>query len=172
MILYRACVIVLVGIFAGAAYSTWHAPIVLEPKAPEPIASTQAAPTQAGVAASDAGQPLGLDLTLAQAHSLFTQGVSFIDARHRDEFEAGHVQGAFHMEASEFLSGKTPVALGFLDTQQPVIVYCGGGACDASKNLVVLLQQAGFTRCHIMHDGYPAWKDAGHPTAAGKPEYE
>jgi rhodanese-related sulfurtransferase len=76
------------------------------------------------------------------------------------------IQGALRIELSDF-SGGNPPALGLIDRSSVVVVYCGGGACDASKNLVITLQNFGFSRFHIMTDGFPAWQQAGHPVAKG-----
>ncbi len=69
----------------------------------------------------------------------------------------------------QLTGGKTPVALNFLDPAKPVVIYCGGGACDASHNVTALLQQLGFNQCHIMTDGYPGWNAADHPTGTDNP---
>jgi rhodanese-related sulfurtransferase len=111
---------------------------------------------------------LGLDISIPQAFVLFQQGgIMFLDARRKDEFEAGHVDGALLLSTEHFGRGTIPATIGVLDKTQPVVIYCGGGACDASKNLVIMLQNFGFTRFHIMTDGFPAWQAAGHPVATG-----
>ena len=171
----RAAILLFVGVGAGAAHSALR-PVQLRPDAPLPTPlDPVATPMPGGVAASgDAGSgeaALGLDITIAQAAALFDKGVAFVDARHLAEFEGGHVENAFLMAAEDFSGGGTPVALGLLDPAAPLVVYCGGGDCDASKNLVLLLQQAGFRRAHIMTDGFPAWAAAGHPVATGGPTY-
>ena len=97
-------------------------------------------------------------------------GMMFIDARYLHEYEEGHVEGAFWMPTEQFGTPGGLEVLSLLDSESPIIVYCGGGACDASKNVVRRLQEAGKRGARIMHDGYPAWKDAGHPTATGRPE--
>ena len=130
-----------------------------------------------GAAASGAGAPavaaapaavLGLEISIPQAFVLFQQGgIIFLDARRKDEFEAGHVDGALLLSTEHFGRGTIPATIGVLEKSQPVVIYCGGGACDASKNLVIMLQNFGFTRFHIMTDGFPAWQAAGHPVATG-----
>ncbi len=112
--------------------------------------------------------PLGLDITIPQAFGLFQQGgIMFLDARRKDEYEAAHVEGALLLSTEHFGRGTIPATIGFLEKTQPVVIYCGGGACDASKNLVIMLQNFGFTKFHIMTDGFPAWQAAGHPVAQG-----
>jgi len=125
-------------------------------------------PTTASTPPTQAGP--GLNITTAEAFEFFQKGVSFVDSRNLDEYTAGHIENAFYLTADQLISGKGLAVMSMLDPKAPVVVYCGGGMCDASKNLVNYLQAAGFTRCHIMHDGYPAWLASGHPTAQGAPE--
>ena len=122
--------------------------------------------TPAGAAAPAA--VLGLDISIPQAFGLFQQGgIMFLDARRKDEYEAAHVEGALLLSTEHFGRGTIPATIGFLEKTQPLVIYCGGGACDASKNLVIMLQNFGFTKFHIMTDGFPAWQAAGHPVAQG-----
>lgn len=118
--------------------------------------------TPAATASSDG--KLGYEVSVAQAHELFQLGVPFLDARHEDDFEKGHVQGATRVAADEY-----PSRAGEFATYAPgpVVIYCSGGQCDASHNLAKLMQQAGFNTLHIMTDGYPGWQAAGFPTATG-----
>jgi len=174
-LLLRAAILLVIGAGAGAAHSALR-PVKLRPDAPLPgPAAPEIVSTPDGVAApadaASAEAAMGLEITVSQAAALYDQGVSFVDSRHLAEFEGGHVENAFLMAAEDFLGGGTPVALGLLDPAAPLVVYCGGGDCDASKNLVLLLQQAGFRRAHIMTDGFPAWAAAGHPVATGGPTY-
>ncbi len=115
---------------------------------------------------------LGRDITIDDARWLFEQGdaVVFVDARLADEFEAGHIAGAFHLDP--LLSqgeGMGTIADNF-PAEQRMVVYCGGGDCDASKVVVNELSKRGFTGLHIMVEGFPAWVEAGLPTEAGAGE--
>jgi rhodanese-related sulfurtransferase len=110
------------------------------------------------------------EIDLARAWELYQQGTPFIDARYLEEYEQGHVQGAFWIAASLFMNGGRPSAMDYLDPTMPVVIYCSGGRCDASHNVAEFLTLAGFQKCLIMKDGYGAWAAAGHPTETGKPE--
>jgi rhodanese-related sulfurtransferase len=173
----RIAGIAALGTALGTGHSLIGRKIILTPKAPEPlvIEGETPPPSAAGQPPSKPGTPRPtseLDITLAQAFALFQRGNAFIDARRRDEYEAGHVRDAFFLPAELFSGGARPEAMEYLVPTDDVVIYCGGGLCDASKNVAVMLQQFGFTRCRIMHEGYPAWASAGHPTATGKPVYE
>lgn len=168
-----------VGALAGLSYSWYHshfnAPIVLRPTLAPPTPPTPPPTTPTDTTAptvpTDTMAPaaLGLEISVAQAKALFDAGAPFIDARTLEEYDQAHVAGAFHMTADQLTGGKTPVALNFLDPAKPVVIYCGGGACDASHNVTALLQQLGFNQCHIMTDGYPGWNAADHPIGTDNP---
>lgn len=96
----------------------------------------------------------------------------FVDARRRDEFLELHVEGAFLLPADIFAAATPPQALSLMDQSQTLVIYCGGGACDASHNTAFQLSQRGFRSMHIMTDGLPAWTNANYPTASGVPFYE
>jgi rhodanese-related sulfurtransferase len=195
-LLYRSAALITLALAAGAVHSLVlgaggkrvttvplaPAPLILpvpptngEQPAAQPANGTPQAqpPTQATQPAQATPPPVApadpmdqLNITIAQAKALFDQNVIFIDARPLHEYEAGHVPNAFFLSTETYHGSEV---LEYLDPTSPMVIYCGGGACDASKNLVILLQQSGYMGGRIMHDGYPAWAAAGHPTATGKP---
>jgi rhodanese-related sulfurtransferase len=196
LILYRCAALITLALVAGAAHSfvlgAGGKRITLKPEAPTPInLPGLSQPTTNPVAPADQPEPTGvahgqpeaapappapptdpmdqLNITIEQARALFDQNVIFIDARPLHEYEAGHVPNAFYLTTETYHTPEGLEVLEFLDPSAPMVIYCNGGACDASKNLVILLQQSGYMGGRIMHDGYPAWAAAGHPTATGKP---
>ena len=173
--LARAGLITTIGIVAGAAHS-WILPVSvrlsptdqgsdgiveIELNTPVPTTRQRVASSQPALA-----EALGAHITLAQAKSLFDSGSIFVDAREDHERSVGTIAGSVHLTASMVSSGTGADAMAMLDPAQPVVIYCAGVTCDASENLAILLRQAGFTRLHIFHDGFPAWKDAGFPVEA------
>jgi rhodanese-related sulfurtransferase len=179
-----------IGALAGVGYSVVHPPLSLRPPDPlptvlptapatntpttntpasSPTATDPAATTPAPSVTPVAPVALGLEITLAQAKALFDAGAPFLDARPRHEYDAGHVAGAFYLTADMLTRSTPPEVLNFLDPASPLVIYCGGGACDASHNVAALLQQLGFQRYHIMKDGMPAWAAAGFPTSTEDP---
>ncbi|MEM1330521.1 MAG: rhodanese-like domain-containing protein [Planctomycetota bacterium] len=118
-------------------------------------------------AATDAGDVLGFEITVDQASRLYDTGMAvFFDARLQHEYEDGHIDGASFVPAEAFATG-LPMAVEFAMPDQPVVIYCGGGECEASHNVAAVLQSLGYTRLHIMTEGYPAWVDMGLPTSSG-----
>ncbi len=129
----------------------------------------------------DLGDPCdGLDpysftteLTLAEAlclHEFAMAGdgtVVFVDARSgRGLFEQSRIPGAMHLSANMVLGGD-PAFEQFLGLVAPdawVVVYCSGGDCDESKNLVAQLQAFGYESTYIFVGGMDDWLAAGLPT--------
>lgn len=108
---------------------------------------------------------LGREISVPQAKALWDRGdVTFFDARIPAEFAEGHVEGAINLTGSEMSSAQGVEKTKFADRSLPVVIYCGGGLCDASHLLAQMLELAGYTQIHIMKDGFPAWQQAGHPT--------
>lgn len=90
----------------------------------------------------------------------------FVDAREAAEYAEGHIAGAVSLPFDDVF--KDPKKLGTIDPKgKPIIVYCGGGECEASKNLAYQLIDAGRKKVVVFTDGYPAWKDAGYAIARG-----
>lgn len=112
-------------------------------------------------------EPLGLHINLAQARKLFEDGKPFLDARTIEEFRAGHIAGAFHLPSDAFTRAGGVEALKFLDQNDDLVIYCGGGECHASEYVAIELEKAGFKKYHIMVDGFPAWKTAGYDITTG-----
>ena len=177
---YRSVTLVAIGgsLAIGHSLIPLKFPIILgAPQPPAPVTPQNGITPDVGTATPRGITPPaiaatgpGLNISIPEALAFFNQGVPFLDARHVEEYAAGHVQNAFYLTADLLIEGKGQEVLSMLDPQSAVVVYCGGGMCDASKNLVNYLQAAGFASCHIMHDGYPAWAAASHPTATGEPE--
>lgn len=112
-------------------------------------------------------------ITIEQAYGLYEMGAQFVDARRLDEYQSGHVANAFRIALADFDAGR-PVNLDFMqsmmpDLSSPVVVYCGGGDCDESKQVARMLNSFGFPNVYVMHDGYPGWVAAGHPAGNDAP---
>lgn len=112
-------------------------------------------------------QPQGPHITLAQAYDFWNQGVTFLDARTKAEYLAGHIRGAKLLDPNEFTSDESRAIIATLHPSLPLVIYCGGGDCHASENLAIFLQQAGYQQLHILKEGIPAWKAAGYDITNG-----
>jgi rhodanese-related sulfurtransferase len=141
-----------------------------------PAGQTSTAGTSTAAAASATRAPSpelkDFEIDVPTAFSYFQQGKAFIDSRHLPEFEAGHVKNAYQLSADELLSGKAGDWFMALDRSDVVVIYCGGGDCDASHNLRnYMVASFQFQNCLIMHDGWPGWVKAGHPSDQGPPQF-
>jgi rhodanese-related sulfurtransferase len=163
-------------------------PVVVPPKAPvapvepavNPVANPQPAPAPVGTAdqlgkapapaptapttpppkASDPASKLFI--SLQQLQVLMQQGVQLVDAREAHEFATGRIPGSVNLPPGGF-SGPQASVVDNLLRDLPVVVYCGGGECDASKLVALKLQDRGYTTLYIYHDGYSGWTKAGMP---------
>lgn len=103
-------------------------------------------------------------ISVEQAYEYWEQAMPFIDARTDAERTVGTVEGALHLETRDFITGMSAQVLNQIDRAFPVIIFCGGGECDASENVAQRLIGRGYTEVYIMHEGFGAWEAAGHPT--------
>lgn len=106
-------------------------------------------------------------ITLDEAKQAFDAGASFIDARRKEEYEAGHIQGAIRMNLKSFENGDPPM-LAMVPRDSMVIVYCGGGKCDESERVAEMLNNSGYKKVFVVHDGFPGWKAMGWPVETGE----
>ena len=89
-------------------------------------------------------------------------GVLVLDVRPTPEFTAGHIAGA----------RSTPIAelrrhLRVLPKGAEVVAYCRGPYCVYADDAVRELNRRGF-RARRLVDGFPEWRRAGLPVAAGE----
>lgn len=87
--------------------------------------------------------------------------LQIVDAREPAEFAVGRIGGAINLPPGEFF-GKVPDAvLQRLSRDLPIVVYCGGGNCDASKMVALRLKDLGFSQTFVYEDGFTGWTKAG-----------
>lgn len=79
-------------------------------------------------------------------------GVTVIDVRPRDEYEAGHIPGAISMPVPELKR-----RMGELPKAREVIAYCRGPYCVYSLEAVTQLRKQGF-RARRAEEGLPDWR--------------
>lgn len=110
--------------------------------------------------------------------------VLFVDARNAEDFEAGHISGATHVDVESLAENRDGVA-GILrplsdiapilraagvDPAKPIIVYSAMGEKPdivRATRLFWVLEYLGYTDVGLLDGGLTAWAAAGHPTATG-----
>jgi len=78
--------------------------------------------------------------------------VVLVDVRPRDEFAAGHIEGARSIPLDELEQH-----LGELASDREVIAYCRGPFCVMAQEAVRRLQAAGLS-ARRLEEGWPEWK--------------
>ncbi len=130
---------------------------------------TPATPTRTTAPADASGETMiSTESAVALFNDLQTQ---FVDAREPDEFGAGRIPSAVSLPVSAFNGAnieatEAKIAM-YLRRELNVVVYCGGGACDASKLVAKQLQSRMFPKIAVYHDGMTGWTAAGLPTETG-----
>ena len=86
--------------------------------------------------------------------------VVLIDVRPRQEFEAGHIEGAQSIPIDEFEQH-----LAELPADREVIAYCRGPFCAYAHDAVRRLEESG-QKAKRLDIGWPEWRLAGPPSKA------
>ena len=83
--------------------------------------------------------------------------ITVLDVRPKEEFEAGHVQGAINIPIEELEQH-----LAEFNPEQEIVAYCRGPHCILAFDAVAQLREKGF-QARRLENGYPEWKVAGLP---------
>ena len=90
--------------------------------------------------------------------------VTVIDARPREEYEAGHIPGALSVPVGELKR-----RLAQIPKNREVIAYCRGPYCVYSLEVVTLLRKHGY-QARRAEEGLPEWRASGFPMESGAPQ--
>jgi len=113
----------------------------------------------------ESDQPVAVQLATTQRF-FAAHAALFIDARDAAEYEAGHIPGAVRLTSPE--ANTDPERMKALPVQgRPIICYCEGGECEASKDLARTLIDAGYKKVLVYMGGFPEWSSAGQPVEKG-----
>lgn len=101
-------------------------------------------------------------VTLPELRRLLRKGgVTLLDVRPREEYEAGHIPGAVSMPVADL-----PRRAREVPKSKAVIAYCRGPYCVYSLEAVTLLRRRGY-RARRAEEGLPEWRLTGLPVARG-----
>ena len=101
----------------------------------------------------------------AEARARLDKGALFLDARPVDFYKMSHIPGALPLPEEDFdpaFAKLEPTLRGRFD----IVVYCSGYGCEASHIVSRKLKQRGIPAA-ILHEGWPAWQQAGYPEKSG-----
>lgn len=106
-----------------------------------------------------------LEVDAGQAKARLDKGALFLDARPRAFWEMSHIPGSFPLPEDDF--EKSFAALeDRLRRTFDIVVYCSGYGCEASHIVARRLAEKGI-HADVLHEGWPAWTDAGYPVKEG-----
>jgi rhodanese-related sulfurtransferase len=126
-------------------------------------------PVKVPVAADSSGtgeegiRIIGLD----EARRFVDSGARVIDARRKEEFDAGHIAGAVLFDYLDMGTYRDRV-LAVLSNEFEIMVYCSEPACDDSELLAKELYALGFTKLLVFKGGFAEWSAAGLPVERGE----
>ncbi|HJS57135.1 MAG TPA: rhodanese-like domain-containing protein [Vicinamibacteria bacterium] len=101
-----------------------------------------------------------------EARQRLEKGALFLDARPVDFYEMSHVPGALPLPEEDFDRAFARIEPRLRESLD-VIVYCAGFGCEASHIVARKLKDRGIPAA-ILHEGWPAWQDAGYPVKPGR----
>lgn len=81
----------------------------------------------------------------------------FIDARHKEEFEKGHIEDAISLP-QQSVEKDLPEFLQKYSFEFPLVIYCGGLDCSASIQLANILYDRGYRNLEVYAGGWEEWK--------------
>lgn len=98
----------------------------------------------------------------ATAKRLYDQGYIFIDVRNLEYFDYSHIRGAQHLDVNSelFTAGNLNV---LAEKDQPIVFYCNGIHCLGSSKASKKAAEWGWRKIYYYREGFPKWKEAGHP---------
>jgi rhodanese-related sulfurtransferase len=110
------------------------------------------------------------EITSEEALAYFQSGTPFLDARSSQDFETGHIAGAWSLpvwESDLDIRLTTFEAQSGAESKSPLVLYCTGGECQDSHMLASKLLPLGYRNLLIYRDGYHDWARHGRPSRTG-----
>lgn len=101
-----------------------------------------------------------------EAKARLDRGALFLDARPIDFYRMAHIPGALPLPEDGFDAAFSKIEAK-LRTRFDIVVYCSGFGCEASHIVAGKLRERGI-QAAILHEGWPAWTDAGYPVREGE----
>jgi rhodanese-related sulfurtransferase len=104
------------------------------------------------------------EVTVQQVMERWRDRVIWLDARPREQYLMDHIPGARLLNEQEFEAQLLDLLEELERADRPVIIYCSGQKCDASRDVRErLIASVPLDDCYILHGGWPAWKASHQP---------
>jgi len=116
---------------------------------------------QATLGEADAKTP---EVSTEELRRILADGSAIVlDSRKRSEYVAGHIAGAHNVDAppAEYVAAVERLLAG--DKTKPLVLYCNGQFCQASRHLAEQLLAGGFAKVRRYQLGIPIWRALGGP---------
>lgn len=98
------------------------------------------------------------EVTLGQANA-WGAAVLWIDARPGEEFEKGHVPGAFSLNEDDW-DGLLRPLLAAWSPERKLVVYCSRESCNASHGVAERLRkEAKLENVYVLPGGWEEWEE-------------
>jgi rhodanese-related sulfurtransferase len=106
-------------------------------------------------------EPLARDeVTLDLIAKKWGEEVLWIDARARQAFEAGHIPGALLLNEQEADALMFEHIEKLQGNTGPIIVYCDGHACQASRRIAAYLRERlPAAEIYVLRGGWKLWQE-------------
>lgn len=79
-----------------------------------------------------------------------------IDARHTEDFDAGHIEGAINIPV-DMSEGERRRVLASVSKETPVAIYCQSSGCPYSGEVAAMLETDGYQSLSIFRGGWLEW---------------
>ncbi|MEO8381086.1 MAG: rhodanese-like domain-containing protein [Acidobacteriota bacterium] len=156
------------------AAATTTTAVVTTSAGPKPPAPVPAAPAASPASVLARYQPhpdkAYLEIGGEEAAKLHAAGALFLDARRSAVYGESHITGArpFSVWEADLDDKVNALYEERQDTQdQPIVVYCTGGACEDSHMLSQKLWGIQFNNVYVYKDGFPDWLKRGGAVRTG-----
>ncbi len=101
------------------------------------------------------------EVTPAEVEKRWHGNVLWIDARLHEIYDKEHVPGAILLNEQELDALLTQHFEILQDNKKPIVIYCDGKACHASRKMrEYLVEHLAMNDVWVLTGGWPAWKAA------------
>ncbi|HPF39771.1 MAG TPA: rhodanese-like domain-containing protein [Phycisphaerae bacterium] len=92
---------------------------------------------------------------------LADRDATIVDAREQHDYDEARLAGAIHVPSSAVYDNMDNLMAVVPVQDSLIIVYCGGGSCEASKNVGIVLRDFGFTNVLLYENGWEEIEASG-----------